>query len=1604
MKTIEFKGKKVKVWHQKERDEFRSLNPLPIYSSKELFLSRLKKEKILVCVAETGSGKSTQLPQYMAEMLKYEEGLIVVTQPRVLATVSVAKRVGFEFDGPGIGDAGYSVGYKAGSKKVMHENTQIMFMTDGQFINEIVKQEFISKVKAIVIDEAHERSINTDIVLGIAKHILTERSKNFYIVIASATIDPKPFLQFFNRSDLEVFKVPGRVFPIDLLYWPEEAKINEFESSKSISEEFVVKKTLQALEKFPVGNTLVFLPRQKDIENCIELFNSLAPKNLKALPLFGSLSLDEQMLVIEFDKNKMNKNDRLVAFCTNVAETSLTVEGIRLVIDTGLVNEARYDTQRRMNFLEMTWVSKSSANQRMGRAGRLSEGACVRLYSEDKLIRQSIEPEILRSSIDLTFLQLKVLKLENIPLITRPDEEKIKISFENLRIAGALNKKEDVTSLGRLFCELPFDPIISSFISELFFNHNLEIGLLIACLITAPGDIFYFGDKETKNEDLQKITAASADFNSDIEFKINWYNKWLNEKNRKDFALENKLNNRVFKFVKSTFEDSKDKFLKFKSSVNFFEAKTFYDEDNSHVEGEKEQECLSKALSNWLYEQSFMTIIPKMPQKGIRIISSNEKGVISTTSCILNKVNNNENCMLYVSISPFFRLARGDKNDLIIAQNSHSIDMNHLKRCRNKKWIKNKQIDLNIGEVHSEKNVGPYFAFSIDDNTGKYPKNIEYLSEYINSPYSKFISTLYLKNEALINVYAPNLLQDLNKNENGSNFKKSSDLGPGKSDVKSTAIQLFKNLKSKLANEESKEPIFFCKGTFFVILRNGFLCSSIQSVNEDVRIIISDLQYKDFLQFKMEFFQKYSIKDCDLADSSYDYKKKEAVLLFKTEKIASDYKYQLLKQNIFVQPSQIIKNSEDELALRIKFQSPIDFNINNCNLSSMMNAEIKKIISVQREVQCTIRISKLPNDFDIRNYNIPKPDTQSDLIKAENTKVLSGSATLYLNYSDEDKAKITETILKSKLISYSAKILGGKKVEITPDIKLTSTKPNLKFEIEFNSLEDTQQVYNKRNQLLNSELRIKADFFYSEFKKVPTNMFSEVSLMMLKSEIENISNEIEFQCNKTEKGFKLKIINSPPKFLKQIKEKFKLKFDPVYLNMPSFHDPTRRFYFSRLFQSAEFINDWPNLFNIGIQVEENIAKIYGESINIGAFMKHLGDDFDDFLKRFRLFNLSSSIALLFEKNLVGVSKLENLKKKYETDSVLFNYEKGNVILYIEKSSIYATNINYLEKKFEKLLNKLQALSNAFVETECVFCHENTNLKIFSLCGHTYCMGCLSFYVMKRKTFPIQCPECHTNIKVEDICSSISKLEKDQLVKNAIEFYLQTNSVSLRFCPTGCEGLIDIRKGFSLCPTCKKEVCGKCGSLSKLHTNKTCEQLAKSIENAEMNEKIYDKLFEKANEFVKVNWSSNSILNPIKIIKPNYHLLQEFSPVRKLFDAGCKQLQITDVIESGFFAFHGSSENAIIPICQEGFDPKKRSGQVHGPGEYFGVNADISYGYCKNGNLMIISYILNGSFVKKVDKFCYVVNNPTDKKFTYSIPVLVVNFRVKNEIDFVINNE
>ena len=465
---------------QAERDAFRIKNNLPILKAKDEIIDRLKKEKILVVTAATGSGKTTQLPQYAAEAFP---GLVICTQPRVLAAMTLAQRIASEFDNASVGE---SVGYKvSGGKEV--KGRKILLMTDGALVQMAQKDPMLKDVRVLIIDEAHERCLNTDIVIGIAKLIRKQRPSFFHVIIASATINPKPFLAFFFEYNpfCKELNVDGRVFEIE-----------DIEDPMDFSKGFdrLIPKVVEILKKYPIGNCLVFLPGSSEIDAALKKFVDVAEENWVSFPLYGSLPPEEQAVVMSFDDQ--NGTLRMIVFCTNIAETSLTVPNIRVVIDTGLAKEARYDPIRRITVIEQVLVSRSSMNQRRGRAGRTAKGVAIRLYKSSDKMRPNIEPEIMRASLDLVVLQLKILKYDpmNFPFIDRPRADFVENSIKLLVELECLENTPEhkITQRGKLFAELPFDPRMSNFVMTAHEKFNqAEMCIIIAAILTAPVNIAF---------------------------------------------------------------------------------------------------------------------------------------------------------------------------------------------------------------------------------------------------------------------------------------------------------------------------------------------------------------------------------------------------------------------------------------------------------------------------------------------------------------------------------------------------------------------------------------------------------------------------------------------------------------------------------------------------------------------------------------------------------------------------------------------------------------------------------------------------------------------------------------------------------------------------------------------------------------------------------------------------------------------------------------------------------------------------------------------------------------------------------------------------------
>lgn len=426
-------------------------NPaLPITASKDAIIELIQNHQVVVIAGETGSGKTTQLPKLCLDAGLGRKGKIGCTQPRRVAALSISRRVAEELNVAW----GKEVGCKIRFSDQSSHQTRIKFMTDGILLAEVQSDPFLREYQTIIIDEAHERSLNIDFLLGYLKGLLKKRP-DLKLIITSATIDTKTFSEAFGNAP--VIEVSGRVFPVEVHY----AECNEEDDDYVLA---AVRQTEFILKEEPSpGGILIFMPTERDIrETCERLQNSrqFPPSRVEIVPLFGRLSAGDQQRVFASTPLHVTK----IVVATNIAETSLTIPDIRYVIDTGYARVSRYSPRTRTKRLPIEMISQSSARQRQGRCGRVANGVCIRLYSEENFNNRPAytQPEIQRANLAEVILKLKAFQLgevETFPFLNPPSPKAIQAGYTLLEELGALHN-QSLTSLGKTLARLPIDPTL----------------------------------------------------------------------------------------------------------------------------------------------------------------------------------------------------------------------------------------------------------------------------------------------------------------------------------------------------------------------------------------------------------------------------------------------------------------------------------------------------------------------------------------------------------------------------------------------------------------------------------------------------------------------------------------------------------------------------------------------------------------------------------------------------------------------------------------------------------------------------------------------------------------------------------------------------------------------------------------------------------------------------------------------------------------------------------------------------------------------------------------------------------------------------------------
>lgn len=507
---------------------------LPVSERREEIIEALKVNQVLVITGETGSGKTTQIPKMCLDAGLGLSGMIGCTQPRRVAAFSIARRLADELKVR----YGREVGCKVRFNDQSSNETIIKVMTDGILLAETQGDPDLLSYDVLIIDEAHERSLNIDFILGYLR-LLLKRRPELKLVITSATIDAQRFSEAFDNAP--IIEVSGRLFPVEVRYEP----INE--RSEEEGDETYVDSALKAMDEIwresHVGDVLIFMPTEKDIRETTDRLSGRYLGRAEVIPLFGRLSTGEQRRVFS------EAQRRKIVVATNIAETSLTIPGIRYVIDTGLARISRYAPRTRTKRLPVEAVSQSSADQRAGRCGRIEGGICIRLYSEESYLTRPkfTQPEIQRANLGEVILRMKSLKLgdiESFPFIEAPTSQAIRNGFQLLHELGAIDEAQELTPLGRSLARLPVDPTIGRMVLQAERERCLEEVLVIAAglSIMDPRERPY-EQREAADQAHRTFLHPRSDFMTLLNIWNTYHDRW------EELGSQNQLR----KFCKSHF-------------------------------------------------------------------------------------------------------------------------------------------------------------------------------------------------------------------------------------------------------------------------------------------------------------------------------------------------------------------------------------------------------------------------------------------------------------------------------------------------------------------------------------------------------------------------------------------------------------------------------------------------------------------------------------------------------------------------------------------------------------------------------------------------------------------------------------------------------------------------------------------------------------------------------------------------------------------------------------------------------------------------------------------------------------------------------------------
>lgn len=561
---------------------------LPVSQSVSRISKAIKENQVVIIAGETGSGKTTQIPKICLELGRGVNGFIGHTQPRRIAARTVANRIADELNGK----LGEQVGYKVRFTDQVSDNTYIKLMTDGILLAELQKDRLLRQYDTIIIDEAHERSLNIDFILGYLKQVLKKRP-DLKVIITSATIDPERFSEHFNNAP--IIEVSGRTYPVDIQYHPLDDNDSDYIMG--------IINAIESLDDLALGDILVFLNGEREIRDVAFALEKESLRDTQILPLFSRLTVAEQNRIFAPHKG------RNIVLSTNVAETSLTVPGIRYVIDPGTARISRYSYRTKVQRLPIEPISQASANQRSGRCGRVAAGVCIRLYSEEDFLSRPefTDPEILRTNLATVILQMLSLGLgdiSNFPFVQAPDERNIKDGMRLLEeiaaIKSAQAKIPQLTTTGRNLSRFPIDPRLAKMlITAESLGCSVQVAIIVSALSIQDPRERPMEKQQASDECHNRFKDKNSDFISllNLWIYIQTQQKALSGNQFRQMCKKEYLSYLRIREWQDIFSQLKQTFIENKLQWNDFDS-TDFDNENVASQDTLHQAILSGLLSH----------------------------------------------------------------------------------------------------------------------------------------------------------------------------------------------------------------------------------------------------------------------------------------------------------------------------------------------------------------------------------------------------------------------------------------------------------------------------------------------------------------------------------------------------------------------------------------------------------------------------------------------------------------------------------------------------------------------------------------------------------------------------------------------------------------------------------------------------------------------------------------------------------------------------------------------------------------------------------------------------------------------------------------------